>query len=166
MSKYTFLTFFFFLIMGIPYGKSQTKAIKLIAQNMKGAPNHLVCMGIGSADFNNMLSMQFTLEWNPEYIAFQEVNNFRLPYFSRDNFGAQFREQGKLTCVWIDNALQGITVQDGETLFDVCFTIIGEEGTESSVKFSQNPTPFEAVNKAEEVLTIEGVPGKIKVVNE
>lgn len=166
MSKYTILTFLFFGLVGIPIGKSQTKAISLIAQNMKGTPGQLVCMGIASADFNNMLSMQFTLEWNPQHLVFQEVNNFRLPYFSRDNFGAQFKEQGKLTCMWIDNALEGITVQDGETLFDVCFTIIGAPGSESPVLFTQNPTPFEAVNLAEEVLTIEGVSGKIKVENE
>ena len=166
MSKYAILSFFFLIVLGIPDGKSQTKAIKLIAQNMKAAPGKVVCMGIGSADFNNMLSMQFTLEWNPEHLVFQEVNNFRLPYFSRDNFGAQFREQGKLTCVWIDNALEGITVQDGETLFDICFTTSGIAGSESPVFFSQNPTPFEAVNKAEEVLTIEGISGKIQIVNE
>ncbi|MEY2949102.1 MAG: hypothetical protein RLZZ248_303 [Bacteroidota bacterium] len=166
MIKYTVLSLFFFMTLGISNGIGQNKAITLIAQNMKGAPGQLVCMGIGSADFNNMLSMQFTLEWNPQHMVFQEVNNFRLPYFSRDNFGAQFREQGKLTCVWIDNALEGVTVQDGETLFDICFTIIGDIGSESPVIFSQNPTPFEAVNKAEQVLTIEGVSGKIKVVNE
>lgn len=140
------------------------KNITLIAQNMKGNQGEVICMGIAAGDFKNMLSMQFSLSWDPKVISFQEVRNFTLPYLSRDNFGAHLREEGILTCVWIDNALQGITLDNGDPVFEVCFTLNGPKGSVSAIDFSESPTPFEAVNFAEEVLSITGIQGKIEIV--
>jgi len=140
------------------------KNITLIAQNMKGKQGEVVCMGIAAGDFKNMLSMQFSMNWDPKVLTFQEVRNFTLPHLNKDNFGAHLKDQGVLTCVWIDNNLQGITVDNGDPVFEICFTLNGPKGSVSAIDFSENPTPFEAVNFAEEVYSITGIQGKIEII--
>jgi hypothetical protein len=156
---YSFLFVLFLHLLPTP-----PKGISLIAQNMKGKQGEVVCMGIAVGDFRNMLSMQFSMNWDPKVIDFLEVKNFMLPHMSRDNFGAHLRDNGILTCVWIDNALQGVTVDNGDPVFEVCFTLKGPKGSITAIEFSENPTPFEAVNFAEEVISISGINGRIEII--
>lgn len=137
--------------------------ITLMASNVKASPGKSTCMTISAANFTDMLSMQFTMTWDKDVLAYNEIRDFRLPFFSKANFGTNRATEGIVTALWLDNDLRGRTLADGDPIFDICFDVIGKKGDKTEFKFAQKPTPFEAVNKAEKLMGINVVNGSVSV---
>jgi hypothetical protein len=140
-----------------------TNDLTLVAEHQAAKSGQEVCVNISVADFNNLLSMQYSLVWDPEVLVFENVQGFNLPYLGENNFGLNRRDKGILTFVWIDNALKGISLADGTVIYQICFKVKGQAGSGSEIKFSPEPTPFEVVDKSEQVLSINGVSGSVVV---
>lgn len=122
-----------------------------------------ICVPVTVADFQNILSMQYTLQWDQRYLEFETISDFGLPWLSGNNFGTQKTAEGLLTVVWIDNSLQGVTKMDGQPVFTICFKVTGGRGQKAYVGFTENPTPFEVVNKQEKVVSLNPVAGGVNV---
>jgi hypothetical protein len=137
--------------------------LTLVAEHKVARSGQEVCVNISVADFNKLLSMQYSLVWDPEVLAFENVQGFNLPYLGENNFGLNRKDKGILTFVWIDNALKGISLADGTVIYQICFKVKGQIGSGSEIKFSQQPTPFEVVDKSEQVLGLNGVAGSVVV---
>jgi hypothetical protein len=125
-----------------------------------GAP---VCLDVQVADFNQLLSMQYSVKWDPAALQFKNIQAFQLPGLGPEDFGAHRAAEGTLTSVWIDENLQGVSVADGATIYQICFQVVGSAGTTTEVKLSDGPTPFEVVNLKEEVVDIKGVAGRVTI---
>lgn len=121
------------------------------------------CLDITVADFRSLISMQYSMKWDPAILEFQEVKGFTLPHLSAQNFGTHRVQEGILTSVWIDNSLKGQTLSDGAPIFQVCLKAVGNAGQTSTFAFLEQPTPFEVVTVEEKVVSINGVEGMIKV---
>lgn len=156
----TFLSIFFpFLFLAAPSSADLT----LMADHQTARNGETVCVNISVADFRDLLSMQYSLVWDEEVLAFEGVRNFNLPHLSNNNFGLARTSEGILTFVWIDNALQGVSLSDGAVIYQLCFRVKGKMGSGSEIKFSPEPTPFEVVNKQERVIGLNGVSGSVVV---
>jgi hypothetical protein len=103
------------------------------------------------------------LRWDPKVLEYTGVQNFKLPFLTKDNFGVMGIKKGFLTVVWIENNLSGATLADGSPLYQICFTVKGKTGSSSSVSFSPTPTPFEAVNSKEQLAKVTVVNGSVTV---
>lgn len=144
--------------------KIPSDAIALSIESKNGVPNNEICLGVSVANFSKILSTQYTISWDPAILSFSQVQNFKLPQMTKQNFGFNHLEKGQLPSVWIDNSLSGITLSDGTKIYDICFIPkAGATGKSSSVQFSEEPTPFESVNLQEQVLKIITEAGTINV---
>jgi hypothetical protein len=137
--------------------------LTLSVSSLTASTGENICVDIATADFREIISMQYSLRWDKDVLEFQEVRGFGLPFLSHQNFGAHRVKEGILTFVWIDNNLKGIDLPDGSAIFKVCFLVKGRGGQSTSVAFSPQPTPFEVVNVREEVLPLNGVEGSVSV---
>lgn len=122
-----------------------------------------VCLNVQVSDFNQLLSMQYSVRWDPAMLDFKSVQNFQLGGLGPEDFGAHRAEEGILTSVWIDENLQGVTIPDGATIYQICFQVTGSAGQSTEVSFSDGPTPFEVVNLKEEVVELKGVAGRVRI---
>lgn len=137
--------------------------LTLVADHQAARSGQEVCVNISVADFQNLLSMQYSLVWDPEVLSFEKVQGFNLPYLGENNFGLNRKDKGILTFVWIDNALQGVNLSDGTVIYQLCFRVTGKAGAGTEIKFSPEPTPFEVVDKREQVIGLNGVSGSVVV---
>ena len=112
------------------------------------APGETVCLDIRVRDFTEIISIQFSMNWDPDYFSFESVGNFNLPGLAQTNFGFtdELAGQGFLTVAWIDNLLQGVTVADSTVIFSLCLNAIGNSGNSSPVEFSAHPTVTEFIS--------------------
>ncbi len=141
-----------------------TGSVTLAAEEVSMKAGTSGCLKITVADFSEILATQYTLQWDPQILQFQKLQNFNLPYLSPQNFGTPLTAQGKLTCVWLDDSLQGVSRSDGAVIYEICFKGLERaRGKTSTIEFVEEPTPFEAVNAAEKVLPINPVHGAVKV---
>ena len=77
--------------------------------------------------------------------------------FVEENFGLPGTGQipeGTITFVWFGAGARPVNLEDGTTLFELCFTIL--EDTETIVQFSQEPTPIQIVNGNDQVIAFSG----------
>lgn len=141
--------------------QNQTVLFKLDQRTAR--TGETVCLNFTASQFKQLLSMQYTVKWDPKVLQFKEVKNFKLPFLGIDNFGRTRIPAGLLTVVWIDNDLRGITLPDNSLLYQICFTVKGKAGSRSSVSLVQAPTPFESVNKQEKLVRIVPTNGAVTV---
>lgn len=142
---------------------NSTQELTILADHQTAKKGEEVCINISVADFTNLLSMQYSLIWDPEVLTFEKAQSFKLPYLGTNNFGTNQKDKGVLTFVWIDNALRGVNLSDGTVIYQLCFRVTGQIGTGSEIKFSPQPTPFEVVNVKEQVIGLNGVSGSVVV---
>ncbi|MEM6320069.1 MAG: cohesin domain-containing protein [Bacteroidota bacterium] len=105
-----------------------------------------VCIPVTVNDFNSIASLQFSLQWDPAVLQFDEVKNFNLPDLNAGSFNTTATSSGRTAMAWFDNTAQGVTLQDGATLFEICFEVIGATNANSTIVFTDTPTAREAAN--------------------
>lgn len=91
-------------------------------------------------NFENIVSTQFSIHWNPEVLSYNGVSGFAIPMTSEENFGTPFVENGILTFSWLDMTLHGYTLADSTNLFTIEFDIIGAMGDTTGIRFADEPT--------------------------
>ncbi len=121
------------------------------------------CFDVTTGSFKAIMAMQYTISWDKNILAFSEVKNFKLPNMGKDNFGTTFASEGKLTSVWIEDALQGVSYPDGTALFQLCFQALGKPGQSTDLILSSNPTPVEIVANGDKILGVETAKGNIAI---
>ena len=102
--------------------------------------------------FKDILSMQFSVNWDPSVLKFQKVQNPQIPGINDNSFGLHILDQGKLTFLWFDMNLQPRTIKDEGFIYQLCFEPIGCSGASTKLKISSNPTAKEVTNKQKQVL--------------
>ncbi len=107
------------------------------------SPDGLI-VDITVENFESIFGMQFTTNWDPHILQFEEVLNFSLPNFSEISFNTSIAEQGELPVSWIDVNSQGITLPNGNILFSIRFTVLSNIPTE--LFFDDTPTLIEFVS--------------------
>ena len=121
-----------------------------------------ICLPLVAENFTNILGMQFSLTYDPSILAFDKIDNpnrsLRIDLeFIEENFGlpgvGQIPE-GTITFVWFGAGARPVNLEDGTTLFELCFTVL--EADETIVQFSQEPTPIQIVDGNDQVIAFSG----------
>lgn len=145
-------------------------AVTLFLPLRTALPGSNVCVPVVVEDFADILSMQFSVNWDPTVLSITGVQGFNplMPDLGTTNFGwsanSPFIEPGRLTLSWTDNSLSGLTLADGSILFEVCFDVIGQIGDISELDVTNNPVPIEIIRNADNAqLTLISRPGAVQI---
>lgn len=82
------------------------------------------CLDVSIENFTNVLGMQLNIDYDPELLLFEGVQNFNLSSLDTGSFefpGSNALEPGRIRLSWIDQNLQGVTLVDGTIIFQICF---------------------------------------------
>lgn len=138
-------------------------AMKLGIQGGSTSKGSEVCVAITADNFNAIVSMQYTLKWDPKVLKLKGVKGFGLPHLSNENFGKQVTDKGLLTYSWYDPNVKGVSKANGDTLYELCFEAIGASGSKSPVQIVNEPTVIEIANVNSEFYSLETTPGMVLV---
>lgn len=115
-------------------------------QQVQVDPGNPVCMDLNLMDFTDILSAQFSVQWDPGVIEFQSVASLNpsVTNLSIANFDLSQVAQGILTFNWsngqpCNSATSGVTLPDGASLFKLCFTATGVYGNHTFVNIVDQP---------------------------
>ena len=146
------------------------RPVELIASQRQGNPGDLVCVDFRVTGFDDLNSMQFTLNYDPNVLNFENVIiPGALPNLSQaGSFGLPpLLPEGTITVSWsfINPQNTGITLLDSTVIFQVCFRIVGDCETTSLISFSNAPTPIELGNTIVQNFNILVLPknGRVRV---
>jgi len=102
-------------------------------------------MPLTVTDFNAIMGLQFSLNWDPNILQFQGISNFNSTInLNTGNINTQNASMGELNFAWHDDAVTGINLSDGEALLFLQFSVIDDQST--SIAFSDINTQQLVVN--------------------
>lgn len=145
------------------YELPPVQTLTLMASELEATKGETVCVEVKAKDFNQILSMQYSMNWDANVLKFKEVRSFGLDGMSLQSFGAHLAKQGTLTFSWYDPSLRGFTKPEGHKLYEVCFEAVGNPGSKSKFEFSGKPTVIEIANSASQFLELRSTGGLVKV---
>lgn len=97
--------------------------------------------------FSQIISVQYSVNWNPNVLKFRNVKNFNpmVPGLSPAVFGTNqaLLDAGKLTLSWIESSATQITIPDGSLFFTIEFEVVGNACQSSSIAITDNPLEIE-----------------------
>ena len=90
-------------------------------------------------DFKDMIGLQFTLNYNSKNLQLVGVEHNILGI----EYGAAYKENGKISFLWNDKTMQSQTLADSTTLMELIFTS-NKTGNNDSLSITSDITPVEA----------------------
>ena len=119
--------------------------ITLIAETLQTDPGEDVCVAIEVQDFDGVLEMGLTIEWETSVLQYNGVQGFGLSDLSAANFDATLANFGALCLDWTDLSGLGQILSDGTVIFELCFTAIGPPLGCSATNFTGFPCDVNVV---------------------
>ncbi len=122
-----------------------------------------VCMDVHAYDFNNIVGMQFSMNYNPAELQFVSVGGFNLVGLTAGNFGTPTgnppTQSGAITLSWVDPNVSGVNLTDGTIIYEVCFNVLDDVCAE--VVFSGTPTAIEVTDGNGNVVPFQSDSGTV-----
>ena len=113
------------------------------------------CVKVTAEDFNNIQGFQFALAWDASELNYTSVENLNLQGLTNLNFDVSNTQSGILPVNWTSPATDGVTMADGETLFEVCFNSDAAPVTTTVVTFVGVPDQISAADQFRRDMIVE-----------
>lgn len=102
-----------------------------------------VCLPFSVQNFNDIQSIQFTIDFDPAIATYNRVQGFGLPFLDANDFNPASVASGQLLFFWSDDDNNLNSLNDGDVLFEVCFDAVGPLGSSTPVDITDNPVDIE-----------------------
>ncbi|MCG8328345.1 MAG: cohesin domain-containing protein [Chitinophagales bacterium] len=143
-----------------------TDGISLFVDDAEVMPEESFCVDVTVADFENIVSLQFSMNWDADIIHFDNlVLGNALPSFNNNSFNLNNTNDGYLTMSWFNQSIQPVTLPDDAVLFSLCFTASANGGT-TQVEITSIPTAIEATDENINAVNVYVYDGNINVSSE
>ena len=118
----------------------QAQLTTFFISDVEAAPDQVVELDLSVADFRAVAAAQLSINWDPELLSFESVENLALGATTDANFNLRQTDAGRLAYTFMDPALQGYDLEDGTILYSLRFKVLARAGEEALVSFTENPT--------------------------
>lgn len=122
-----------------------------------------ICIPLTTTNFDSIEAFQGSFMWDPTVLTYTGVQEFGLPGLSAGFFNPDITN-GTSTFIWFDNT--GVTpasLADGETLFEICFDVIGMDGESSDVNLFNGNTTIQVSKAGTGSVPFDLIDGSISV---
>ncbi|WP_373553938.1 gliding motility-associated C-terminal domain-containing protein [Haliscomenobacter sp.] len=101
-----------------------------------------ICIQVTVKDFSDMTELKIPIRWDSTILEYKEVRvTGKLPALDVSDFNPSRTKSGLLFLNWSPGdcaEANSITINDFETIFEVCFTVIGKYGQATSIAMSDD----------------------------
>lgn len=122
--------------------------LKIVFPDTIAPPGTQICVPIKVENFNNLLTTNFTLQWDNkvlQYVGIQKAHP-ATSFNALNNLNEQFTADGKLGFIFFKNSGGVITIPNDGTLIEVCFDVIGPLGSCTGLTVTNDPSQIGAEN--------------------
>lgn len=123
---------------------AQKSAVALDWQydNIPGTQNEYECT-LYANNFNDILSLQFSLNWNANQVQFLKMVPQELPGLKETNYNTQTADEGFIRFLWVDLDLQGVQMPRGTALFSMH---VKTKGNPPEIDITSEPLNIEVID--------------------
>lgn len=141
--------------------------------NVSGNKNDTVTLPVSVVSgFTKLSTMQYSIKYDSnvlaivDYTKIPDVNNPGFLVYDVEmgtHVGSASVKNGELTFSWSEPSLNGKTISNGTTLFNIRFKLIGKECDSSFVSVVNKPLAIEVLDNNFNNVNFTANPGKIKI---
>ncbi len=157
------LRIFLFLALLSVQGLLAQECFFTSASNVEATPFSNVCVKFNVHNFENIVAMQYTINWNEELLDFTGTTDYNLSGLGATNFGLSLIDQGVLTFSWADPGFVGSDLVDRTHIYSVCFDVADTLNVESAIDFTSSHTNIEVVDGNQSIIGFNKIPGNVEV---
>lgn len=125
---------------------NNAKAVVISGKDVTTKSGGEFCINVEVANFVDVVSMQFSTNWDTKALQYKGTKNFVLKFLSKENFGRAKGEESTLRFSWHAKDIKGVSLFDGATIYQTCFKAIGKSGTTTEIDFANEPMIAEIAN--------------------
>ena len=139
------LSILFFTCASISSVLSQD--LSLIFGSYSGAMGDTVCVDLTVENFTGVSSMEWRTRFDPSVLRYVSIDlttsalngGVDGDLLNSGDFNLVQGDNGYITIAWANGPPQGVTLNDGDILYTICFEIIGEPCETSILATNGNP---------------------------
>jgi hypothetical protein len=120
----------------------------VVMDSVVGVPGQVVCVPVRARGFVKIIGYQYGMRWDAAVLSFHSTRNYNLPDLDHTSFNLFPNASNTLLTVWSSSSGNGVTRNDGEVLYEVCFTAIGPQGAFSPITYNVSFPPGTGGNEA------------------
>jgi hypothetical protein len=120
--------------------RSHAQAPILSISDITAEPGTSIEVDVSVQNYVMILGAQFSIKWDSSKLEYTGLSDIALEATEEENFNRMFTENGKLAYLFLDPTQQGATLEDGTPLFQIHFNVLGTDGEQTTVEFSDSPT--------------------------
>jgi len=129
------------VIIGSGTGLQMPEEVFFFLPELSAQQNDQICMDLVVANFTNVVSVQFSINYDADLLNYVGSQGYQLPNLASSNIANP--NLGDISVAWIaDDVVNGTTVPDSTSIFQLCFDVLESEGT-ALLSFSANPVAVE-----------------------
>jgi hypothetical protein len=136
-----------FLFALVSFPNLVNAQIEVLASEVQTETGEMVDVDIRVVNFVDMISGQFSINYDETVLDFVSVGNFGIDNLTDDLIGTPGEgdvELGEVSFLWIaDDIIGGETLTDSTVIFTLTFQATGASGTFSDILFTGDPTEIE-----------------------
>jgi len=142
MKHLLFLAFLFFFLSNSLWAQKQAVELEWNCTALPATENEYEC-ALVAGHFDDILSLQFTIRWDPDQTEFLKFAPISLPELNENNFNAQTATEGFIRFLWIDLSLAGISLSPGTPLFSLH---VQTKNGQPELKLADDPLEIEILD--------------------
>ena len=122
-----------------------------------------ICLDATVGNFNDLISFQYSLNWDTTLLTNVSTQNYTLEGLNNSAFFTP--EDGIMRVSWFDTQVRGVSAADDQVIFQICFEVVSNGATTTSVQFSSTPIPIEVIDKESNEVATNFINGEISISN-
>lgn len=117
--------------------------VSLTIGSASGSQGETVCVPITVSNFTDIVGMQYSIKFDPDFIEYVEGRNFDLTNFSNASISTESIESNDALIIsWSSPDSDPTSVPDDRVIAELCFKITRSNG-QSAINFSGSPQSIE-----------------------
>ncbi|GAA5222060.1 cohesin domain-containing protein [Membranihabitans marinus] len=130
-------------VVTIESGTGGGNRIQLILGTAEGQTGETICVPMTVRDFNDVVGMQYSINFNTDVLEFVESKDFNLTGFSTASINTEhIGTSSALVVTWNSPSTDPISLGDGTVIVNLCFKIKASSGS-SDLRFTSSPVVIE-----------------------
>jgi len=149
-----------------PSKSNASKKVIISGKDMTVKSGEEFCVDVQVTNFLDVISMQYSTNFDSKVLEYVEVKNPSLKDLSIKpsvNFAQAPNEKNTIRLSWFAQDLQGVSLYDGSTIYQVCFKALGKSGIVTEVDFAEKPMEGEIGNSKYQPMPAEFGAAKITI---
>ncbi len=139
--------------------------VSVTVGDISGDPGDIVCVPVSVESFDDIMSFQWSMNWDPTIMTFDHVENFNTNLIALFSGSFNNTAPGQVGVSWNDPSNLPQTLPDGAVLYDICFEIVGNVGQVSPLSFTNDPVGIEVSDSDGPGVIVNTNDGSVTVAN-